>query len=94
MKTVKYSVDYAEPASRMELLVRFVYWIPMALVIWVLGIVSGICMVGQWLHILFTRKRHATLQKYIRLYMEYMVAMNSYLYLLTEERPPIMPEGA
>lgn len=60
MKTVKFEVQKKEKANRVELLVRFVYWIPLAIVMWVLGIVSGVCTLVQWLHILFLEKRHPT----------------------------------
>ena len=94
MKTVKFSVDMKGKAERMELLVRFIYWIPLALVAWILGMVSGLCTVAQWLYILVTKKRHPTLHKYILMYVDYQAKMGSYLSLLTDERPEIIPEDA
>ncbi|MFH1471031.1 MAG: DUF4389 domain-containing protein [Candidatus Micrarchaeota archaeon] len=94
MKTLKYSVDMPAWASRRELLVRLVYWIPLAIVSWVLGMVAGICVFAQIFHILFTKKMHPTLHKYTKLNVEYQAKMNSYFNLLIDERPPIIPEGA
>lgn len=94
MKSLKFSVEYMEKAPRMELLMRLVYWIPLVIVGWILGIVSAICLFVQFFYVLLLGKRHATLQKYILLQVEYNLKFSSYYALLTDERPPIVPEGA
>ncbi|VVB67303.1 Uncharacterised protein [Candidatus Norongarragalina meridionalis] len=92
MKTVKFEVKVPEKASRWELLVRCVYWIPLVIVITILAILASICWVIQLLVILVTGKRNGAMQKYIKAYQTYQVKMGSYFNLLTDERPEILPD--
>ncbi|MEM3030111.1 MAG: DUF4389 domain-containing protein [Candidatus Micrarchaeia archaeon] len=93
METVKLEVSYAEPASRLELIIRFLWAIPLYIVTAVLGFVGWVCFVIQWLHILLLAKRNATLHKFITLYITYAYKFITYILLGTDERPPIIPEG-
>ena len=92
MKTVKYEVTFSEKASRLELLVRFLWMIPCYIVLWVLGIIATIAWVVQFLHILILGKRNKTVHEWLVKYVAYCAKLDSYIMLLTEERTPIMPE--
>ena len=92
MKTVKYEVKSAEKASRWELLARFVYWIPLVIVLAILQILAAVCWVFQLLIVLIAGKRNATLSKLINAAVEYKLKMTAYYMLLTDERPEIIPE--
>lgn len=93
MKTMKYDVDYDEKASRLELLVRFFWSIPTYFVFIFVAMAQFFILVAQWFHILLMGKRHKKLQSWNMMAMKYLVQWYSYIYLLTDERNPIIPEG-
>ncbi|MBS3068846.1 DUF4389 domain-containing protein [Candidatus Micrarchaeota archaeon] len=90
MKTVKYEVTYREQASRLELVVRWVWSIPSFVVLALLGILSAIAAFLQFFHVLILGKRNRTLYDWTLMYVAYYVKWASYFYL-TDERSPIMP---
>ncbi len=93
MKTVsKFSVKYNKKADRMELLWRIPYAVVLLLVLFVFKWVAKVMMLFQILYVLATKKRHKALQYWIELYIRYKVNVLSYLMMLTDERPPIVPE--
>jgi len=82
---------FEEPARRLELLIRILYWILIGIVLWVYGLISFVCLVIQWFVILFLGHRNRDLSDFIRGYLEYSVHVSPYLYIMTERRPGIMP---
>ncbi len=83
---------YEEPASRLELFIRFVYSFLISIVLAIYGFVAGICMMVQWLHILILGRRNSGLHDVIQGYLEYQVHVMAYLNIVTDRRPNIMPE--
>jgi len=92
MKTVKSNIFYKEKASRWELLVRIIYAIPIAIVLWLFGILAGVAQIILWFHILILGRRHKALSNFVKMYVTYVFRVNTYLNLVTDERPPIIPE--
>ncbi len=92
MKSVKSKITYKEKASRLELLVRIIYAIPIAVVLWIFGILAGLAQLILWFNILIFGKRHKLLHNFVKMYITYLFRVHAYLNLLTEERPPIIPE--
>ncbi|HUT38971.1 MAG TPA: DUF4389 domain-containing protein [Methanoregula sp.] len=82
---------YERDASRLELLIRIVYWILIGIVLWVYGIVAGICLFIQWFHILILGRRNQALSDIAKGYLEYMVHVMSYTYFMTDKHPDILP---
>lgn len=82
---------YEHDAGRLELLIRIVYWILIGIVLWVYGIVAGICLFIQWFHILILGRRNQALSDIAKGYLEYMVHVMSYTYFMTDKRPDILP---
>jgi hypothetical protein len=91
LKTIKYEVKSKAKASRTELLVRLVYWIPLTIVLLFLQVVAGLCWFLQLLVIIITGKRNKALSGFMKLRIEYELKMMSYYSLLTDERPEILP---
>jgi hypothetical protein len=83
---------YEEKASRIELLVRILYWILIGIVMTVYGFLSGICLIIQWFVILILGRRNRALGEFIQGYVEYYVHVLNYVYFFTDKRPNIMPE--
>jgi len=84
---------YEHDAGRLELLVRILYWILIGIVMWVYGLVAGICLIIQWFHILILGHRNDVLSNVAKGYLEYMVHVMGYVYIMTDKRPDIMPVG-
>lgn len=92
MQNVKVEVVQQEKASRVELLVRLVYWIPLAIVQFFVGIIAIIAFFVSIFSILILGKRILGLTKFIGILVAYKAKMDSYFLLATDERPPIIPE--
>lgn len=82
---------FEHDAGRLELLIRIVYWILIAIVLWVYGIIACICLIVQWLHILVLGRRNEALSNLVKGYLEYMIHVLPYTYFMTDKRPDIMP---
>ena len=93
MKTVSFDVDSSAKASRVELFVRILWCMVSYIVLLVFGMVAGLCLILEWLVILFTGKRNASLNNIIKMYVLYCVRLYAYALTLTEERSPIIPVG-
>ena len=78
-------------ASRMELLIRILYWILIGIVLWVYGMIAFICLFIQWFHILILGNRNEGLSNIAKGYLEYLVDVMSYTYIMTDKRPEIFP---
>ena len=82
---------FEQNANRLELLIRIAYWIIIGIVAWVYGIIAFICLFVQWFHILVLGRRNQALSDIARGYLEYMVHVMSYMYIMTDRRPDILP---
>ena len=82
---------FEHDAGRLELLIRIVYWILIAIVLWIYGIITAICLIVQWIHILILGRRNESLSNFVKGYLEYYVHVMSYVYFMTDKRPDILP---
>jgi hypothetical protein len=82
---------FEHDASRLELLIRILYWVLIGIVLWVYSIVASICLFIQWIHILILAYRNETLSNIIQGYLEYLVHVQPYLHFMTDKRPDVMP---
>jgi len=89
--SLKQLFTYEHDASRLELLIRILYWILIGIVLWVYGFVATICLFIQWFHILLLGQRHEGLSNIAKGYLEYLVHVMSYTYIMTDKRPDILP---
>ncbi|MBI4044835.1 MAG: DUF4389 domain-containing protein [Candidatus Diapherotrites archaeon] len=92
MQTIDFQVKEQEKASRVELLVRLVYWIPLIIVSAILGIIGGIAFIVNVLSILFLGKKFLSISRFVAMSIGYRAKMTAYLMCSTDERPPIIPE--
>ena len=82
---------FEQEACRLELLIRILYWILIGIVLWVYGIIAFICLFIQWFHILILGRRNEWLSNVAKGYLEYLVNVMSYTYIMTDTRPEIFP---
>ncbi|RLG33008.1 DUF4389 domain-containing protein [Methanosarcinales archaeon] len=83
---------YEHDARRVELFIRFVYALCIAVVLIIYGLIAEICIVIQWFVILILGRRSEGLSNFIKGYLEYYVHVLSYCYLMTDKRPGILPK--
>ena len=84
---------YEHDAGRLELFVRIVYgWIAIGIVLVVYGFIAEICVVIQWFVILILGRRSEGLSNVVKGYLEYFVHVLGYYYVMTDERPGILPQ--
>lgn len=89
--TIKQLFVFEQDASRFELLIRILYWILIGIVLWIYGIIAFICLFIQWFYVLILGRRHDGLSNFAKGYLEYMVHVMGYMYIMTDKRPDIMP---
>jgi hypothetical protein len=82
---------FEEPARRVELLVRIVYWILIGIVLMVYGFLAFVCLVILWFFILIKGRRNRGLSDFVRGYLEYSVHVMPYMNIMTDRRPGILP---
>ena len=92
MDTVKVTVTSAEKASRLELFIRWIWGTIVMIILCIIGIFASIAIFVQWFYILFLGKRHAGLAKFVNAWFVAMTGLYFYMYLSTDERPPLIPE--
>lgn len=91
MKGVQIDPPFSEKASRLELFVRFFYFI-LYYIVATFGIIFLFTCMIQGMVILLLGKRSKTLHTINRGFTEYLIEFMAYLYLLTEERPKLIPK--
>ena len=84
---------YEHDARRLELFIRIVYgWIAIGIVLGVYGFIAEICVLIQWFVILILGRRSEGLSNFVKGYLEYLVHVAGYYYVMTDKRPGIMPK--
>ena len=89
--SLKQLFTFEQSARRLELLIRIGYWIIIGIVLWVYGVLAFICLFIQWFYILILGRRNEGLSNFARGYLEYLVHVMNYTYLMTDRRPDILP---
>jgi len=83
-------LKFEREASRLEvLIIRPLFSIIIEIVLLVYGFIASICMVFQWLIVLIAGERSEGLNNPIKNYVEYIIQVYPYMYLLTDERPEL-----
>jgi uncharacterized membrane protein len=90
LKTVKIDVIPQKVASRLELLVRIPYAIILGIILYFLGLIVFVLFILNIVTILLVKQRVAV--EFIAAYIEQYAKVSAYLTLVTDERPPLLPE--
>ena len=83
---------FVEKASRIELIIRWVYGIIFSLLY---GLWSSLISIIQFIHffyILIMGRRSATLYRYTRRFLTASTYFSAYLMFLTDQRPDLIPD--
>ena len=83
---------FVEKASRLELIIRWLYGIIIGLLFWLWGIYASILEFLQFWHILIFGRRGARLYRSTRRFLAASTLVSAYLMFLTDERPELTPD--
>src|SRR5580700_8941174 len=83
-------VAFAGPApqNRLTVLVRIILAIPHLVVLWALGIAAEVVVIICWFAALFLGRLPEGLAGYLSGYLRWLVRVQAYLFLLTDQYPP------
>lgn len=85
---VTFEVDYAERRSRLTTFFRFILLIPIAIWIWLVGIVAYVATIVAWCAIVITGRYPAGLYDFIAGFVRLLSRTTSYGALLCDPYPP------
>ena len=83
---------FVEKASRLELIVRWIYGIIIGFLFYLWGIYVSILEFLQFWHILIFGRRGARLYRSTKRYLAASTHVSAYLLYLTDERPELTPD--
>lgn len=82
---------FDQKASRIELLIRWIYGIAIGIIFWLWGIFISIINFIHFWHILILGRRNSTIYNNTRRYINAVAYVESYLMFLTDSRPDLTP---
>ena len=85
---VTFEADYAERRSRLTTFFRLILAIPVAIVLYIFGIVAWFAIVIAWFAIVITGRYPAGLYKFVADFTRFLARVTAYAVLLTDSYPP------
>jgi hypothetical protein len=85
---VTFEADYAEQRNRLTTFFRLILAIPVAIVLYVFGIVAGIAIVIAWFAIVITGRYPKGLYSFVADFNRFVARVTAYTVLLTDAYPP------
>lgn len=85
---VTFDADYVEQRNRLTTFFRLLMLIPVAIVLYVFGIVASIAIVIAWFAIVITGRYPAALYKFVADFNRFLARVTAYAVLLTDDYPP------
>ncbi len=92
MKGIKIDVPYDEKTTRVEMIYRILYCVAYCIIASFVSTIISIVMGIQFLIMVITATRHEKLNHYIHVYLVWITEIAAYIYLLTDERPNLIPK--
>ncbi|MFQ6088470.1 MAG: DUF4389 domain-containing protein [Candidatus Methanofastidiosia archaeon] len=89
---IKVELEYVESASRLQLFVRIVIAIVWGIIASIWGFFAEIAVIVQWFYVLIFGRRAQSLYKFTRGFFKFYLRYLGYVYILTDEIPPISGE--
>jgi len=92
MKGIDINVPYKKKTTRVEMVYRCLYCIAYCIIGSIVGTIMCLIMTIQFLIMLITATRHDKLNHYIHIYVVWITNIAAYIYMLTDERPELIPK--
>jgi hypothetical protein len=84
---VTFEADFTEPRNRLTALVRLILAIPLAIVLWVYGLLATVAIVIAWFAIVITARYPAELYSFVSGYTRFLTRFLAYTTLLCDPYP-------
>ncbi len=91
MEGIDINVPYKKETTRVEMIYRILYCIAYGIIASVVGLIISVVMGLQFLIMIITATRHDKLNHYIHVYLVWITDIGAYIYMLTDERPNLIP---
>jgi hypothetical protein len=85
---VTFQADYAERRNRLTAFFRLILAIPLAIVLYVYGIIAWIAILIAWFAIVFTARYPKGLYEFVARYLRFLTRVTAYAVLLCDPYPP------
>jgi hypothetical protein len=85
---VSFEVDYEEQRNRLTTFFRLILAIPVAIVLWLYGIVALVAVVVAWFAIVITGRYPEGLYAFVAGYVRFLTRVTAYTALLCDPYPP------
>jgi hypothetical protein len=85
---VTFEADYVERRSRLTTFFRLIMVIPVAIVLYVFGIVASFAVLFAWVAIVITGRYPEGLYKFVADFTRFLARVTAYAVLLTDAYPP------
>ena len=85
---VTFEADYSEQRNRLTTFFRLILMIPVAIVLYVFGIVASIAIVIAWFAIVITGRYPQGLYSFVADFNRFVARVTAYAVLLTDPYPP------
>jgi hypothetical protein len=85
---VSFAADYAERRNRLTAFFRLILAIPVAIVLYVYGIIASIAILIAWFAIVFTARYPKGLYEFVAGYLRFLTRVTAYAVLLCDPYPP------
>jgi hypothetical protein len=85
---VTFEADYVEQRNRLTTFLRLILVIPLAIVLYVFGIIAGIAIVIAWLAIVITGRYPKGLYDFVAGFNRFLARVSAYAVLLCDPYPP------
>jgi len=82
-------IIWKSKASRVELIIRFLYAWVLGIFLTIWGFFVGVAWVIHWIYILAMGKRQRDIHDFIVGFWRFFCRSQAYILMLTDERPPI-----
>ena len=92
MEGIDINVPYKKETTRVEMIYRCLYCIAYCIIASVVGTILCLIMTLQFLIMIITATRHEKLNHYIHVYVVWITDIAAYIYMLTDERPDLIPK--
>jgi Domain of unknown function (DUF4389) len=85
---VTFQADYAERRNRLTAFFRLILAIPLAIVLYVYGIIAWIAILIAWFAIVFTARYPKGLYEFVAGFLRFLTRVTAYAVLLCDPYPP------
>ncbi len=85
----KFSLTFEEKSERLELVIRIFYIVILSLIVSAWAVVTSVIVLIEWFYILITAKKSFGLWEFSVRFLNFLMRVTGYYFIMTDERPPL-----